>query len=59
MTLQTEFIFTLRHGYRDSEGNLHKEGVIRLATAFDKIAPMKYPRLQTNPGYLVIILCLG
>jgi len=29
--------------------------VIRLATAFDKIAPMKDPRLQTNP-YLVVIL---
>ena len=56
MTLQTEFKFTLPHGYADPEGNLHKEGVMRLATAFDEIAPMKDPRVQSNPGYLVVIL---
>ena len=53
MTLQTEFKFTLPHGYVDAEGNVHKDGVMRLATAFDEIAPMKDPRVQTNPGYLV------
>ena len=56
MTLQTEFPFTLPRGYLDAEGNLHREGVMRLATAFDEIAPMKDPRVQSNPGYLVIIL---
>ncbi|MCB0183814.1 MAG: hypothetical protein KDE31_06100, partial [Caldilineaceae bacterium] len=35
---------------------LHRAGVMRLATAFDEIAPMKDPRVQANPGYLVIIL---
>src|SRR3712207_9238535 len=54
--LQTEFPFTLPKGYVDAEGNLHREGVMRLATAFDEIAPMKDPRVQSNPGYLVIIL---
>jgi len=29
---------------------------MRLATAFDEIAPMKDPRVQANPGYLVVIL---
>ena len=29
---------------------------MRLATAMDEIAPMKDPRVQSNPGYLVIIL---
>jgi hypothetical protein len=29
---------------------------MRLATAFDEIAPMKDPRVQTNPAYLVVIL---
>ena len=29
---------------------------MRLATAYDEIAPMKDPRVQANPGYLVIIL---
>ncbi len=56
MTLQTEFPFSLPHGYPDAEGNLHREGIMRLATAFDEIAPMKDPRVQANPGYLVIIL---
>lgn len=56
MTLQTEFPFNLPHGYLDSEGSLHHEGVMRLATAYDEIAPMKDPRVQANPGYLVIIL---
>ncbi len=56
MTLQTEFSFSLPRGYVDHEGNLHREGSMRLATAFDEIAPMKDPRVQTNPAYLVIIL---
>jgi hypothetical protein len=56
MTLQTEFPFTLPYGYVDPEGNLHKAGVMRLATAFDEIAPMKDPRVQGNPAYLVVIL---
>ena len=54
--LQTEFPFTLPVGYSDSEGNLHKNGVMRLATAFDEIAPLKDPRVQSNPAYLLIIL---
>lgn len=56
MTLQTEFDFTLPRGYVDSEGTLHREGKMRLATAYDEIVPMKDPRVQANPGYLVIIL---
>jgi hypothetical protein len=56
MTVQTEFRFTLPHGYVDAEGNVHKEGIMRLATAADEIAPMKDPRVQSNPGYLVVIL---
>ena len=54
--MQTEFPFTLPRGYVDSDGNLHRAGVMRLSTAFDEVAPMKDPRVQTNPGYLVIIL---
>jgi len=56
MTLQTEFPFTLPHGLADEEDNLHRDGVMRLATAYDEIAPMKDPRVKANPGYLVIIL---
>lgn len=54
--LQTKVPFTLPKGYVDSEGDLHREGVMRMATAYDEIAPLKDPRVQANPGYLVIIL---
>lgn len=54
--LQTEFPFTLPCGYVDREGTLHREGVMRLATAHDEIAPLRDPRVQANPGYLVVIL---
>ena len=54
--LQTEFSFTLPMGYVDAEGNLHREGTMRLATAFDEIAPLKDPRVHSNSAYLLIIL---
>ncbi len=56
MTLQTEFAFTLPKGYVDKDGNLHKEGVMRLATAADEIKPMKDMRVRSNQAYLVIVL---
>lgn len=52
----TEFPFTLPHGYVGPDGVVHREGVMRLSTAMDEIAPLKDPRVQANPGYLVIIL---
>ena len=54
--LQTEFEFTLPRGYIDENGNLHKRGVMRLATALDEIAPMRDPRVQANEAYLNILL---
>ena len=54
--MQTEFAFTLPMGYVDSDGSVHKEGVMRMATAFDEIAPLRDPRVQSNPAYLLIIL---
>ncbi len=56
MSFQTEFQFTLPKGYVDSEGNVHREGVMRLATAMDEIAPLQDYRVQANRAYLVIIL---
>lgn len=53
---QTEFPFTLPKGYIDYAGNLHREGVMRLANAGDEILPLRDPRVQQNPGYLTIIL---
>jgi hypothetical protein len=56
MALQTEFEFILPKGYVDKEGNLHKKGIMRLATAADEILPLKDPRVQSNPAYLTVIL---
>lgn len=56
MAFQTEFQFTLPKGYVDSNGTLHREGVMRLATAKDEIAPLQDFRVQNNRAYLVIIL---
>ena len=53
---QTEYEFTLPKGYADGEGNLHKKGVMRLATAADEILPLKDTRVQQNPAYLTIVL---
>jgi len=54
--LETEFPFTLPRGHVDAEGRIHRDGVMRLATAQDEVAPLKDPRVQANPGYLVVIL---
>jgi hypothetical protein len=54
--LQTEFEFTLPKGYVDRDGTLHRQGVMRLATALDEITPMRDLRVKGNPAYLVIIL---
>ncbi len=56
MPLQTEYEFVLPKGYLDPDGTLHKEGVMRLATAADEILPMKDARVQQNPAYLTVIL---
>ncbi|HPH97418.1 MAG TPA: hypothetical protein PKW33_12390 [Anaerolineaceae bacterium] len=56
MSLQTEFEFTLPMGYVDREGNLHKKGTMRLATAMDEISPMTDMRVQSNEAYLVVVL---
>lgn len=54
--ISTEFEFTLPIGYRDGDGTLHRQGVMRLATAGDEILPLKDHRVQANPGYLPIIV---
>lgn len=56
MMLQTEHEFVLPRGYLDAHGGLHREGTMRLATAADEILPLKDPRVQANPAYLVVIL---
>lgn len=56
MSMQTEFPFTLPRGYADESGTIHREGVMRLSTAMDEIAPLRDPRVRENQAYLVVIL---
>jgi hypothetical protein len=56
VALRTEYPFTLPRGYVDEHGKLHREGVIRLATARDEITPQTDPRVRQNPAYLTVIL---
>lgn len=56
MAFQTEHTFKLPRGFVDPSGTLHREGVMRLATAADEILPMRDPRVQQNPSYLTVIL---
>jgi hypothetical protein len=56
MVLQTEYEFTLPRGYIDQDGNLHRQGVMRLATALDEIIPLQDRRVRENQAYLAILL---
>jgi phage FluMu protein gp41 len=56
MAFKTEYEFELPRGYIDENGNLHRRGTMRLATAADEILPMRDQRVQQNPAYLTIIL---
>ena len=55
--LETEFAFTLPKGYIDGAGTLHRQGIMRLATARDEIEPLRDPRV-TGPDdpYLTILV---
>ncbi len=53
---KTEFDFTLPCGFVDENGTLHRDGVMRRATAADEIQPLRDPRVVKNPAYLAIIL---
>lgn len=56
MSLKTEYEFTLPKGYVDSDGTLHRKGLMRLATARDEIEPLRDPRVADNEAYLTVIL---
>ena len=55
-SLRTEFDFVLPRGYVDGDGNVHREGKMRLATARDEILPQRDPRVRENEAYLTVIL---
>ena len=54
--MQTEVPFTLPKGYVDSDGNVHREGRMRLATARDEIEPLGHAEVRHNQAYLSVLL---
>src|SRR5215472_17616320 len=54
--IMTEYPFVLPRGYVDENGRLHREGVMRLATARDEIGTQSDPRVRQNPAYLTVLL---
>lgn len=55
-TLRTEFAFRLPRGYLDESGTLHRDGVMRLATARDELVPLRDDRVRENAAYLTVVL---
>ncbi|MFC4856148.1 phage tail assembly protein [Actinophytocola glycyrrhizae] len=54
--LRTEYPFTLPRGYVDETGRVHRDGVMRLATARDEITTQADQRAKQNPAYLTVLL---
>lgn len=54
--LRTEFPFTLPRGYVDGNGSVHRDGIMRLATARDEIYPQSDHRVRENAAYLSVLL---
>jgi len=61
----TEFDFLLPRGLVDAQGNVHRQGVMRLSTAKDEMAVQKDRRVQQHQDYAVLVMlsrvitCLG
>ena len=54
--MQTEIAFTLPVGYMDAQGETHRQGTMRLATARDEIEPLRDPDVRANGAYLSVLL---
>ena len=52
----TEFDFTLPKGLLDAQGQLHRAGRMRLATAKDEMLLLQDPHLQANPAYGMLVM---
>jgi hypothetical protein len=54
--MRSEVSFTLPKGYVDTQGTLHREGTMRLATARDEIEPLREAQVRDNEAYLTVLL---
>lgn len=51
-----EFSFTLPKGLIDEQGEVHRQGIMRLATAKDEIRVQADQRVQNNPGFWTLVM---
>ena len=58
MTLQTTYEFVLPRGYVDDHGAVHRNGVMRLATARDELDPLRDPTVSgpDDPRLTILVL---
>ena len=54
--MHTEVAFTLPRGYVDERGAVHREGVMRLATARDELEPLGSAEVRDNEAYFTVLL---
>ncbi|MDQ6522163.1 hypothetical protein RB608_01060 [Nocardioides sp. LHD-245] len=56
--LRTTYEFTLPRGYVDDDGQVHRTGTMRLATARDELEPLRDPRVTgpDDPRLTVLVL---
>lgn len=54
--METVYDFTLPRGFIDGNGEIHRQGKMRLATAGDEIKATRDPRVLSNPSYLTIVI---
>lgn len=52
----TEFNFLLPRGLMDASGTVHRQGIMRLATARDELVAHKHRHVQAYPEYLMLVL---
>jgi hypothetical protein len=58
VTLKTRYEFTLPRGYVDRDGTVHRDGVMRLATARDELEPLRDPTVTgpDDPRLTIVVL---
>ena len=56
--LRTEYPFVLPRGYVDEQGQVHRTGAMRLATAKDELTAHAEPQVRQNTAYLSIYLLM-
>jgi hypothetical protein len=54
--LSTEFSFTLPRGLMDEQQRVHRQGVMRFATARDELFVQQHPGSQANSAYGFLVM---